>query len=696
MPESRRRRRHIPVLAVLAATAAPAQAAADTPGEEAVSEIVVTSQRRERPLLEQTGNITRIDTATLVGVRHHHIHELMTRAAGVWITRASGQEHLTAIRSPVLTGPGSCGAFLFLEDGIPIRPAGFCNVNSLIELGTELADSIEVIRGPGNALYGSNALHGTLNALLPTPRSNPAPEVAVEAGSNDFYLVRASLPFDRDAGWLASAVVADDGGFRDNAGYRQGKLHVKGRWAAGGGDFVFGFSSSELEQQTAGYIPGRNAYQDPALNRANFDPEAFREAASQRAYGIWTRTRRGTTVDLRPYLRHSSMRFLQHFLPGKPLETNGHSSAGVLATVTFDGTSSSTIVGADFELADLFLEEVQAGPTEGSPFLVETRPRGRHYDYTVASTGIAAYVQTERDLGSHALVAAGLRAELLRYAYDNRMRVGSTRDDGTECGFGGCLYSRPADRDDHFFNIAPNFSVNVRLGPSTALYARIARGFRAPQATELYRLQNGQEVADLDSERIDSVEAGLHLRSEAMALDVSVFAAEKSGSVYRDSEGFNVSGGRSRHRGIETELDWKLSPCWSLAVDATFAHHTYDFDAVAAQGEMFVSGRDVDTAPRRLGSVEMSFAPGRGLEAALQWTGIGGYFLDAENRFRYPGHTVANLRVSRGLGRYVRLTFRINNLADRAIADRADYAFGNYRYFPGRGREVFAELRYVP
>ena len=41
---------------------------------------------------------------------------------------------------------------LYLEDGIPVRPAGFCTVNQLIEVGSELASSIEVIRGPGNAL----------------------------------------------------------------------------------------------------------------------------------------------------------------------------------------------------------------------------------------------------------------------------------------------------------------------------------------------------------------------------------------------------------------------------------------------------------------------------------------------------------------------------------------------------------------
>ena len=85
-------------------------------------------QRRAQPLDEHAGNIERLDAETIAAVRHQHIHELLTRVPSVWLSRGSGQEHLTAIRSPVLTGAGSCGAFLYLEDGIPIRPTGFCNV----------------------------------------------------------------------------------------------------------------------------------------------------------------------------------------------------------------------------------------------------------------------------------------------------------------------------------------------------------------------------------------------------------------------------------------------------------------------------------------------------------------------------------------------------------------------------------------
>ena len=678
------------LVSVLPVRAEPADA------ETAIPELVVTSKRREELALDHAGNIDRIDTATIEEVGHQHIHELLTRIAGVWLGRGSGQEHLTAIRSPVLTGAGSCGAFLFLEDGIPIRPAGFCNVNGLMEIDTEQARSIEVIRGPGNALYGSNALHGTINVLMPMPAGDFAPEVALEAGANDFYRARLTMPFDADARWLAEFVYADDGGFRDDSGYRQGKLHLKRQWHTTDGAFTLGVSATDLDQQTAGYIIGKDAYKDPAVNRSNPNPEAFRKASSERVYGIWSRSFPHFDLDFRPYARRSDMRFLQHFLPGKPLEQNGQVSAGSMLTLSFGGNSRQMILGLDAEWSDSYLKETQDGPTEGSPFLVETRPEGKHYDYVVRSIGLAPYLQTDIRLSETTTLGAGLRVDYLRYEYDNHMLDGNTRDDGTECGFGGCLYSRPADRSDSFANIAPNLSLTHRIGNAAAVYANLARGFRAPQMTELYRLQSGQDVADLGSENVDSLEFGARKRTRSLSIDVALYAMRKRDSIYRDAEGYNVSGARSKHRGIETDIHWQFAPAWSLSVDATYARHTYDFDTVAAQGETFVSGRDVDTAPRWLGSAELQYRGTGRFDAALQWTMIGKYFIDAENRFTYPGHAIANLRTRVRLADDLDVVLRLNNVTDRAIADRADYAFGDYRYFPGRGREFFAEFRYRP
>ena len=663
-------------------------------GDEMLSEIVVTGQRREQPALAYPGNIERLDGSVVDAVRHQHLHQLMTRVAGVWVSRGSGQEHLTAIRSPVLTGAGSCGAFLFLENGIPIRPAGFCNVNQLFEIDTEQAQSIEVIRGPGNALYGSNALHGIINVFMPVAGRRTSGKAVLEVGSNRFLKAQAELPADPESPHFAGFTFSDDGGFRDDSGYRQFKLHVNTTNEFLGGTLTSAFSATDLDQETAGFIVGEDAYKDPAVNRSNPNPEAFREASSQRLYGIWNGTVSGRNIDVRPFLRHSDMEFLQHFLPGQPLEQNGHVSAGVMAAMTLAADRRTLIAGLDVEWSRVDLTEIQFGPAEGSDFLVETRPEGLHYDFEVDGISIAPYVQADIALADALNFGIGLRAEYTFYDYENRMLDGNTREDGTPCGFGGCLFTRPADRTDAFFNLAPKAALNYRLATATSIYAAIARGFRAPQMTELYRLQSGQQVADLESEQLDSVELGVRQATAALSLDVAAFFMRKQDSVFRDAQGFNVSGARTRHEGIEVAADWQFGPAWTLAVNATYARHRYDFDTVAARGEAFVSGRDVDTAPRWMGSAEIGYDGGGRTRAALQWVHLGRYFVDAENRFDYPGHDLLNLRAAYEATARLTVSARLNNVADVDVADRADFAFGDFRYFPGRGRELFVEFRY--
>jgi len=170
-------------------------------------------------------------------------------------------------------------------------------------------------------------------------------------------------------------------------------------------------SATDLRQETAGFIFGEDAYKDPAANRSNLNPEAFRDASSLRVYGIWTPSLGRFDLDLRPFLRHTDMKFLQHFLPGQPLEENGHASAGIVTAASFGTAHSHTVLGLDLEWSDMFLEETQSGPTQGSAFLQETRPEGRHYDYTVESLSIAPFVQSEFRPGESLTLGAGLRLE---------------------------------------------------------------------------------------------------------------------------------------------------------------------------------------------------------------------------------------------------------------------------------------------
>jgi outer membrane receptor protein involved in Fe transport len=658
----------------------------------AIDEIVVTSERRAQSSRVVAASISALDRERIAAVNARHAHEILTRVPGVWLSRGSGQESLPAIRSPVLTGAGACGAVLTLEDGIPTRPAGFCNVNQMFELLTEQAAAIEVLRGPGTVLYGSNALHGLVNVLMPAPGTSGG--AGLEIGANDYYRVQASVPFTTGHKSALSLLYADDGGFRAETGYRQVKAYATHDVEVTTGELRVAFSATGLDQDTGGFILGEDAYKDAVLRLSNANPEAFREASSQRLYAIWNRPLGAWHLDVRPYLRHSDMTFLQHFLPGQPLEENGQVSTGVLAMAVQEFERLRLTLGVDLDLSDTFLEETQEGATEGSPFLVATRPPGKHYDYTVEGINIAAYAAGQWALSDELELSGGLRFESMHYDYDNRMQDGNTKDDGEPCGFGGCLYTRPADRSDRFTDVAPHLALDWSVAGSTNLYLRLARGFRAPQTTELYRLQSGQEVADLNSETADSGEAGARFRGSAWLLDASLYAMRKKDSVLRDAEGFNVSGGRSRHTGIELNVDGNLLPTLRVAIAASYAKHIYDFDRVAAQGETFVAGREVDTAPRWLGSVEFFYALRPHVRLALQWTTIGGYYLDAENAHEYPGHALWNARASFTLRRGWDVIARLDNVTDTRYADRADYAFGDYRYFPGRGRELYVELRY--
>jgi outer membrane receptor protein involved in Fe transport len=661
-------------------------------GGTALEQVTVTATRDAVPVSATPGNVGLIGVDDVTTVAPTHATEIFWRVPGAWVTRNSGQESLVGIRSPVLSGTGACSAFLFLEDGLPARPAGFCNVNQLFELNLEQARMIEVVRGPGSALYGSNALHGVVNVLMPTPADGRNQALA-DVGPADYYRARFSAgPWDGARGFRVTGQAVHDGGWRDDSGYRQAKLNAGWLEQTGAIEREALVAATTLSQDTAGYITGLHAYRDDQLRSGNPNPEAFRDADSVRASFAWRRDEGGRRLELRPYARASRMRFLQHFLPGQPLEKNGQASAGMLVAARTPAAGGALHYGVDLEIAQGYLEQFQSGPTLGlPPPVAATRPPGHHYDYQARAASLAPWLHWERPIAARWSLGLGLRAERLRYDYDNRMPAGNTRDDGSECP-GGCLYTRPADRSDQFDNFAPKLSLGWRPGERQLAWAAARRGFRAPQATELYRLQSGQVVADLDSERIDSLELGWRGHAGPFGWELAAFHMEKSNYIFRDGDGFNVDDGRTRHVGVELALQWQLTERLRLSSDQSFARHTWRFNRDVGRGEIIVSGNDTDSAPRRFGSTRLGWEGPRQWSAELEWISMGGYWLNAANTARYDGHDLLNLRLSRPLAGNLHVTVRVNNLGDVEYAERADFAFGEYRYFPGRDRSLFLEF----
>ncbi|WP_082859472.1 TonB-dependent receptor [Microbulbifer sp. Q7] len=665
--------------------------------DAAMEQVVVTAARSEQRLRAQPAALTVLDDDTLQSVNAVHPSQVLSTVPGALISRGNGQESLIAIRSPVLTGAGSCGAFAITQDGVPVRGTGFCNVNQLFDTHFELAGRIEVLRGPGTVLFGSDAQHGVINVISEAPVNGHASSAAIEGGANDFQRVRLEHSRgDTQGGFRIGFSGARDGGYKDDSGYDQQKLQLRndGQWADWSVSALVNLSN--LNQETAGYVVGKDAYKDDARKRENPNPEAFRDSQSARAQVKFERTLdNGDHLQVTPYARYTDMDFLMHFLPGTPLEKNGQKGIGVQTALRHGNEEGLAFIsGIDLEYTSAWLGQSQQGG-------FSVFPSGKQYDYSVSAAVAAAFSQAELFVSETTTAILGARGEYLHYDYDNHMLSGDTKDNGDVCISGftgaiGCRYSRPEDRRDDFANLSLNAALVHTFDHGTTGSLRMAHGFRAPQATELYRLQNGQTVADLDSESIDSLEATLRHDTDHLRASVTGFYMEKSDVVFQSSDRLNLSDGESRHYGLEYEWQWTLSEQWQLAAAGTFARHRYTNDVSAPGAGLIASnGNDIDTAPRTLHNLRVRWLATDATRVDLRWQHTGSYYTDIENAHRYPGHDLLHLSVQQSLSAGTEIGLRIENLANVDYAERADYSSlgGGERYFIGEPRSVYADLR---
>ncbi len=643
--------------------------------------IVVTAERRAQAADDAPQSISRLEQDALALIGADHIAEALARAPGVNLHRGSGVEHLTAIRSPVLTGGAGAGSFLFLENGVPLRSPGFANINGLFDAHYEIAGAIEIVRGPSGALYGANAIHGVVNVLTPAPGDDFSLFAEGFGDTQERFKGKATLSNNAGGhGFLIGASVVSEAGYREDAGLDQQKLTLRHRYDSGETriDTIFAFDN--LEQETAGFIFGEAALNDRQLRRQNAFPQAYRDAKSARLQStVETPLGAKTVLRLTPYARWNEMEFPQHFLPGNALEENGHWSVGAQSAVYYDGQEISLIAGIDAEYTKGFLREFQEDPT------VFSFVQGLHYDYDVQAINASGFVQGELSLAPDTVAAAAMRVDGTIYDYEN------LTDSSV---FGGFL--RPESRTDRFVTASPKFSLRHEFSQNASAYVSYARGARPPQTTDLYRLRINQTGDGARPEIVDSVELGLRGNlGERVWFDVAGFWMDKRNFFFRDADGFNVTNGRTRHVGVEADIRIALHETLTLSSALTYAAHTYRFDRPTGnQTESISFGDDVDTAPRVIANTRLGWRPSEGVTLEAEWVSVGSYFTDAANDHAYGGHNLLHLRAQAALSENLAVFMTLRNATNALYAERADFAFGQTRFFPGETRTLGVGVRY--
>ncbi len=613
------------------------------------------------------GSVSFIDETLVSETLADHPAEILNVLPGVNIHTNSGQEHLIAIRSPVLNGGAGQGSFLILQNGVPTRSPAFGNVNMLFETHHEIADSIGVVRGPGSAAYGSNAVHGVVDLFLPS----------AETSGTDFTISSSTLSRTRgdivigNGSQVLGLSVQHDAGWRDDTSVDQQKLYLATVVEFAGWNGQAWLSAMNLNQETGGFIQGFEAYEDEGVSESNPNPEAFRDAQFVMAAIDLNRSFGEYDVNVTPYARWQEMEFRQHFLPYKGFEENSHSAFGVMGDVTRRYDDLRWTVGGMVDTASGDLLETQPEPFGFFPG--DSRfPVGVHYDYTVETLALAIWGELEYEISDDIRVLAGLRTETHDYDYTTR----------APSGVNG-RFNVPADRSDSFDLVTPKLGIiwDDAIG-NVALYANYARGQRAPQASDLYRLQSLQTVGEVKSETLDSLEIGARgaVLDGRVYFDIAAYVMEKENYFFRDAQGLNVIGGRTDHVGIEGQASFEVTDTVTVSGNLSWAEHTYAFNR-AANG--IVDGNPIDSAPEWLGDLRIAWAPTERFDASLSLEYVGEFFTNEANTASYDGHTVASARASYDLTDELEAFVIIRNLTDERYADRADFAFGNHRYFPG-------------
>jgi iron complex outermembrane receptor protein len=635
----------------------------------AEEEVIVTAERRAQPLAGEGSSAALLSRAELQRIGAHHPAEALNRAPGVNYHRGSGVENLPAIRSPVLNGGAGAGSFLVLEDGVPVRAAPFANINQIYETNLEFAERLELIRGPGTVVHGSNAVHGVINVITPAAEAR-ALRFEAEAGS--FGRARTSL-LSMDDGRLGAFAATHEDGWRDNAGLDLEKLLLGWDSEATGWDVRIRAAASNLEQETAGFVIGPRAYDNGSLARGNLNPEAFRD--SQVLRGALTASRRIGAVDvtLTPFARSIETDLLLHFFPSKALEETAQSGGGLQSSFAWEWANWDLLAGVDFDMSTMSLTETQSIPTVG------TFPQGVHYDYDVDAFTRAAYAQATWRPNEAWSLTLGARGEQIDYDYDNHAADGP---------FGRFL--RAPDREDEFSAVTARFNIVRRLRGGAVAYANYTTGARPPQATDLYSLQVTQTPGEQDVEDIASAEAGLRLPLGAARVGLVIYDMHKRHGSFRNANGFTITDTRTNHRGVEAEFETPLLTGVSVSGWVSYADHTYDFDSPAGG---IVSGARIESAPEWTGALRLLWRPTDATEVELGWSHVGSYITEASGAHEYPGHDVFSLRGGWRLNANAEMFASVRNLTNTDYAERADFAFGNDRYFPGEDRSFSLGVR---
>jgi iron complex outermembrane recepter protein len=630
-----------------------------TPSVQNLQNVIVTANREASLRTTAPIAISKVSAQLIDEAKPTSAYEVVNKAAGVLMVNLNNEQHSMSIRQPMTTN----AYFLYMEDGIPIRPLGVFNHNSILEMNQFTVSSIEVVKGPVSSIYGAEAVGGAINFISQRPTAIPTARIGVQfdqwgykrlqygggatMGKFGFY-VGGLVSQQRDS-WFTSS------DYDKNAQYARLEYNFSAKTRLTGT-----LSYANYNSQTSGSVDSIAFYTRQYVSTTGF---TYRKSYSLRTRltleHTWNdKAQTFITAFGRDNKHGQNPAYAIRWTSGAATATgqinsNDFQSLGLIAqhSQKFDFLKSKLIVGA---VVDFSPNKYNAYRTDLAAELradkksvikytpVKERPDIQLANYNADIHNTAAYVQYDINPLPSLRLSFGGRYDNMAFDYTNYL-------DTTK---GGKNYAK----------FSPKLGLTYEIAPNVGVYANYSKGFSPPALTAIFvkRLvptPTGELFYyNLQPALFDNTEIGgwASLWKNKIYVDFAVYQMNGTNELLNirqpDNSTDYQSAGKTLHKGVELGVSFKPTQEVFFRFGGTLAVHRFvEFTLSQRATDVIknVNGFDMPSSPQYIFNTELSYYPKwfKNFRTSVEWQKVGKWYQNQINTVSYDGYSVINARV---------------------------------------------------
>lgn len=152
---------------------------------------VVTSTLTEKKLSEAPSNMTVISSSEIQAMGSQNLLDILEKAGGIIVTRNNFGLYLISMRG-IATKNGNDKIKLLLNGHTIAEPLR-SSYTYFFNIAADNIKQVEILRGPGSCLYGTNAFSGIINVITKNSASDKGSSISLRGGSNDTWRTNYNL-----------------------------------------------------------------------------------------------------------------------------------------------------------------------------------------------------------------------------------------------------------------------------------------------------------------------------------------------------------------------------------------------------------------------------------------------------------------------------------------------------------------------